>query len=36
MRLWPLMPLALASADAGHDVTVATGAPFVGQLPWGW
>ena len=27
------MPLALACADAGHDVTVATGAPFVGQLP---
>ncbi len=32
-HLYPLMPLALACADAGHDVTVATGAPFVGQLP---
>ena len=32
-HLYPLMPLALACADAGHEVTVATGAPFVGQLP---
>ena len=32
-HLYPLMPLALACADAGHGVTVATGAPFVGHLP---
>jgi hypothetical protein len=27
------MPLALAASDAGHDVVVATGAPFLGRLP---
>jgi UDP:flavonoid glycosyltransferase YjiC (YdhE family) len=32
-HVYPMMPLALAFADAGHDVTVATGAPFVGRLP---
>jgi UDP:flavonoid glycosyltransferase YjiC (YdhE family) len=32
-HLYPLMPLALASAAAGHDVTVATGPPFLGRLP---
>ncbi|HEY5882186.1 MAG TPA: glycosyltransferase [Nakamurella sp.] len=30
---YPLMPLATACADAGHEVTVATGAPFLGRLP---
>lgn len=32
-HLYPLMPLALATADAGHRVTVATGAHFVDALP---
>lgn len=32
-HLYPLMPLALAAADAGHDVRVATGGPFVDALP---
>jgi hypothetical protein len=32
-HLYPLMPLALAAADAEHDVVVATGAPFLGRLP---
>ena len=32
-HLYPLLPLALACRDAGHEVTVATGAPFLGQLP---
>ncbi len=32
-HLYPLMPLALAAADAGHEVVVATGAPFLGRLP---
>jgi UDP:flavonoid glycosyltransferase YjiC (YdhE family) len=32
-HLYPLMPLALAAADAGHDVGVATGVPFLGRLP---
>ena len=32
-HLYPLMPLALACADAGHDVTVACGPPFLGRLP---
>ena len=32
-HLYPLMPLALACADAGHDVTVACGKPFLGRLP---
>jgi len=32
-HLYPLMPLALACARAGADVTVATGQPFLGRLP---
>ena len=32
-HLYPLMPLALATAAAGHRVTVATGAHFVDALP---
>ena len=32
-HLYPLMPLALACAEAGHDVTVACGKPFLGRLP---
>ena len=32
-HLYPLMPLALATAAAGHDVTVATGSHFHGALP---
>lgn len=29
----PLVPLARACADAGHDVTFATGGPLLGRLP---
>lgn len=32
-HLYPMVPLALACARAGHDVAVGTGAPFVGALP---
>jgi UDP:flavonoid glycosyltransferase YjiC (YdhE family) len=32
-HLYPLMPLALATAEAGHRVTVATGALFADRLP---
>jgi hypothetical protein len=32
-HLYPLMPLALACAEAGHEVTVAAGPPFLGRLP---
>ena len=32
-HLYPLMPLALACAEAGHDVVVATGEPFLERLP---
>lgn len=32
-HLYPMMPLALACADAGHDVVIATGDPFLGRLP---
>ena len=32
-HLYPLMPLALACADAGHDVTIAVGPPFLDRLP---
>jgi UDP:flavonoid glycosyltransferase YjiC (YdhE family) len=32
-HLYPLMPLALACADAGHQVTVATAPPFLDRLP---
>ncbi|HOZ59473.1 MAG TPA: glycosyltransferase [Nakamurella multipartita] len=33
-HLFPVLPLAAACAAAGHQVTVATGAPFLGRLPW--
>jgi UDP:flavonoid glycosyltransferase YjiC (YdhE family) len=32
-HLYPMMPLALACADAGHDVLIATGQPFLDRLP---
>ena len=32
-HLFPMLPLALACRDAGHDVVVATGAPFLDGLP---
>src|SRR5687767_5622376 len=32
-HLYPMMPLALASADAGHEVVIASGPPFLGRLP---
>jgi len=32
-HLYPLLPLALACRDAGHEVVVATGEPFTGTLP---
>ena len=28
-----MMPLALAAAEAGHDVQIATGEPFLDRLP---
>ena len=31
-HLYPMMPLALACREAGHDVLVATGPPFVDRL----
>jgi hypothetical protein len=31
-HLYPMMPLALACVDAGHDVVIATGEPFLGRL----
>lgn len=38
-HLYPMLPLASACAAAGHDVTIATGAPFLDNLPlpttWG-
>ncbi len=34
-HLYPMMPLALACADAGHEVVIATGEPFLGRLPLG-
>lgn len=33
-HLYPLLPLAAACAAAGHQVSVATGAPFLDRLPW--
>jgi UDP:flavonoid glycosyltransferase YjiC (YdhE family) len=33
-HLYPLLPLASACVDAGHEVTIATGDPFVGRLPF--
>ena len=32
-HLYPMMPLALAAAEAGHQVTIATGGPFLDRLP---
>lgn len=32
-HLYPMLPLALACQEAGHTVTVATGPPFLDQLP---
>ena len=32
-HLYPMMPLALACADAGQEVVIATGPPFLGRLP---
>jgi UDP:flavonoid glycosyltransferase YjiC (YdhE family) len=32
-HVYPLLPLATACADAGHQVTVAAGGPFLGRLP---
>jgi hypothetical protein len=32
-HLFPMLPLAMACRRAGHDVVVATGAPFLDRLP---
>lgn len=32
-HLYPLMPLALACVEGGHEVTVAAGPPFLDRLP---
>ncbi len=32
-HLYPLLPLAVACAEAGHEVTIAAGDPFMDQLP---
>jgi hypothetical protein len=32
-HIYPFLPLALACADLGHDVVVATAEPFLGRLP---
>ena len=32
-HLYPMMPLALASAASGHQTVIATGPPFLGRLP---
>lgn len=32
-HLYPMLPLAVACRDAGHDVVVATGAPLLNGLP---
>jgi UDP:flavonoid glycosyltransferase YjiC (YdhE family) len=32
-HLYPMMPLALACAEAGHEVVIATGEPFRNRLP---
>jgi UDP:flavonoid glycosyltransferase YjiC (YdhE family) len=32
-HLYPIMPLALACADAGHEAVIASGSPFLGRLP---
>jgi hypothetical protein len=33
-HLFPMLPLVAACAEAGHEVTVATGEPFLDRLPW--
>lgn len=33
-HLFPLLPLVSACADAGHEVSVATGEPFLDRLAW--
>lgn len=32
-HLYPMMPLAIACADAGQEVLIATGKPFLERLP---
>src|SRR5512132_3755127 len=32
-HLYPMMPLAIACADAGQEVVIATGKPFLERLP---
>src|SRR5688572_19506735 len=32
-HLYPMMPLALALANAGHEAVIASGPPFLGRLP---
>ena len=32
-HLYPMMPLALACADGGHETVIATGPPLLGHLP---
>jgi UDP:flavonoid glycosyltransferase YjiC (YdhE family) len=32
-HLYPMMPLALACAEVGHEVVIATGEPFLQRLP---
>ncbi|HEY6688039.1 MAG TPA: hypothetical protein VI094_17720 [Propionibacteriaceae bacterium] len=32
-HLYPMMPLAIACADAGQEVVIATGEPFLERLP---
>jgi UDP:flavonoid glycosyltransferase YjiC (YdhE family) len=32
-HLYPMMPLALATAAAGHETVIAVGPPFLGRLP---
>ena len=32
-HLYPMMPLALAAVQAGHDVQLATGEPFLDRMP---
>ena len=33
-HVFPLLPLASACAEAGHEVRIATGDPFLDRLPW--
>jgi hypothetical protein len=32
-HLYPMMPLAVACAEADHEVVIATGEPSLGRLP---